>query len=85
VSGSVVKGVNKVLSGVIIPIGVVSKRVSKSFGGTVTPVGALTRSYIRSIVVSGVVTPVGAVVSSVIAGSGVVLRTMYPLFRRKRR
>jgi hypothetical protein len=85
VSGGVVKGVNKVLSGVVTPIGSVGKMVGKSFSGVVTPVGTLTRSYIRSIVLSGVVTPVGALVSSVIAGSGVVLRTMYPLFRRKRR
>jgi hypothetical protein len=85
VSGVVVKRVSKVFSGVVTPIGSVSKVVSKSFTGVVTPVGVLTKSYIRSIVLSGVVTPVGALVSSVIAGSGVVLRTMYPLFRRKRR
>lgn len=85
ISGSLVKSVRKVLSGVVTPIGSVSKVVGKSFVGVVTPVGTLTRSYIRQIVLSGVITPVGALVSSVIAGGGVVLRIMYPLFRRKRR
>jgi hypothetical protein len=60
--GSMVKQVNKNLSGVVAPIGTIVRRVSITASGVVTPVGSMVREVGK--VVGGVVTPVGAVVVS---------------------
>jgi len=86
VSGSVVKRVSKVLGGVVTPVGSVVKVVSKRLSGSVTPVGGLVVNYIRRVTLSGAVGLVGlagSLTSVFIAGSGVVLSTMLPWFRRK--
>lgn len=84
-TGVLVKKVSVTLSGGVALTGTLVKRVSKTFTGVVTPTGTLVKSYIRYVVLSGVVTPVGSLVSQFISGSGVVVKSMLPWIRRRRR
>jgi len=80
----IVKTVNKTLLAQITPATQVVVNVLKVFASSLTPVSQLVKSYIRSIVLASSITPVSQVITAFVAGSGLIVRTMYWVFKRRR-